>query len=358
MAANARLAERLAEYQRLNERLSIQRTSAIERIIADMDRVRRLADQYSAQVTSAVGLITTARSDYIHLPVEMDPRLAELSRAAVALAKPYMVIPSSLLHAAEKIRSPWLDVRDPLGSMMGLAGLHGISQALKNMPAFGLDLCKLLRHELGDWRETISWQEEILENSGSRRDFYEELGFNLTLTNFPSGGFEEIRDATELRRVPARHRLSKPRAADAKEDASFSRNNEAHDYLQRLETVLRRFIHEQLTKNFGSNWPKKRLDKRRYDEWQEKKAKGQRSGRRDHPLIAYADFTDYEWIICRRDHWKHMFEPYFGRLESVRESFQRLYPIRHDIAHARPITQEDMLLVHVETRRLVDEIGR
>src|SRR5687768_8923575 len=44
---------------------------------------------------------------------------------------------------------------------------------------------------------------------------------------------------------------------------------------------------------------------------------------------------------------------FFGRPESVRESFQRLYPIRLDTMHARPITQDDELLLYVETRRLV-----
>jgi hypothetical protein len=47
-----------------------------------------------------------------------------------------------------------------------------------------------------------------------------------------------------------------------------------------------------------------------------------------------------------------VFEPFFRRLEDVRESFQRLHPIRLDTMHARPITQDDELLLYVEARRL------
>ena len=68
-------------------------------------------------------------------------------------------------------------------------------------------------------------------------------------------------------------------------------------------------------------------------------------------MIAYADFTDYVLVICRRDNWR-IFKRYFGREESVRESFQRLYPIRLDTMHARQITHEDELFLYVETRRL------
>ena len=74
--------------------------------------------------------------------------------------------------------------------------------------------------------------------------------------------------------------------------------------------------------------------------------------------IAYADFTDYERVICRSDNWREIFTTFFDRPESVRESFQRLYPIRLDTMHARPITQDDELLLYVETQRLVKVIVR
>ena len=73
-------------------------------------------------------------------------------------------------------------------------------------------------------------------------------------------------------------------------------------------------------------------------------------------LIAYADFTDYEKVLCRGDNWGEIFATFFKRPENVRETFQRLYPLRLDTMHARPITQEDELFLYVETRRLMKVI--
>ena len=115
---------------------------------------------------------------------------------------------------------------------------------------------------------------------------------------------------------------------------------------------MRRFIDEQMTKEFGPDWPKRQLPNGLYGQWQEKKRKAQQSGRREHPLIAYADFTDYVRVICKKDNWRNVFAPFFGREPSVRESFQRLYPVRLDTMHARPVTQSDELLLYVETRHL------
>jgi hypothetical protein len=73
-------------------------------------------------------------------------------------------------------------------------------------------------------------------------------------------------------------------------------------------------------------------------------------------LVEYADFTDYVPVICRADNWREVFSPFFNRPENVRESFQRLHPIRLDTMHARLITQDDELLLHVEVKRLVKVI--
>lgn len=63
-------------------------------------------------------------------------------------------------------------------------------------------------------------------------------------------------------------------------------------------------------------------------------------------------------VIGKADNWREVFGPSFVRLESVRESFQRLYPIRLDTMHARLITQDDELLLHVEVKRLVKVVTK
>jgi hypothetical protein len=107
----------------------------------------------------------------------------------------------------------------------------------------------------------------------------------------------------------------------------------------------------------GPEWPKHRLPPNVMETWRGKKQRAQRHTDADLPLIAYADFTDYEIVICRRDNWR-LFERYFDRPESVRESLQRLYPIRVDTMHSRVITQDDELFLQVECKRLMRAMGR
>jgi hypothetical protein len=45
--------------------------------------------------------------------------------------------------------------------------------------------------------------------------------------------------------------------------------------------------------------------------WQEKKRKAMQAGGKDWPLIAYADFTDYERVICKGDNWREVFAVFF-----------------------------------------------
>ncbi|SRR5260370_41844575 len=107
-----------------------------------------------------------------------------------------------------------------------------------------------------------------------------------------------------------------------------------------------------MTRAFGPDWPKHRLPNGVHEKWAEKKKRAVQAGGKEMPLIAYADFTDYERVICKGDNWRVVFTGFFGRMESVRESLQRLYPIRICTMHARPITKDDELLLYVEAKRL------
>ena len=80
--------------------------------------------------------------------------------------------------------------------------------------------------------------------------------------------------------------------------------------------------------------------------------------RKEQPLIAYADFSDYIRIIERKDNWARVFKAIFKRPSDVQESFIRLFPVRNITMHARLITLDDELLLRVETRRLINAFGR
>jgi hypothetical protein len=272
----------------------------------------------------------------------------------------YSELGPSLQRAMDSMRTPWLDTFNTVNSVAAFAELQTIGDVLGRMPAFDDVLVSALRANLGDWRDRIKWPQEIFTDLGARSDFYTNLGFNQALTDFPIPAFEESLRIAGLRHEPPplveRYGTPVPRSIDKDEEESFARTNIAHNWLLRLETQLRQFIDEKMTRAYGSDWPKHRLPKGLYEKWQEKKRISQRNGGREWPLVAYADFTDYELVICKRDNWREVFTPFFDRQESVRESFQRLYPVRLDTMHARSITPDDELLLYVETKRLIKVI--
>jgi len=272
-------------------------------------------------------------------------------------------VPGSFLQrAAQSMHSPWLHSEDVARSVAGFAKLHGIGHALVTMPSFSDEVTRELRVSLGDWRDKINWPKPIFSDFIARTDFYVDRGLDTTLTEFPSDAFQECLDGSGLREVPPDlgevygPPIPEPDSWD--ERVSLDRTSSAYTWLLRFETNIRQFNDGLLTTAFGSDWPRHRLPNGLYEKWLDKKRAAELDGTSQWPLIDYADFTDYERIICRQDNWKAVFGPIFDRPESVRESLQRLHPIRICTMHARPITQDDELFLYVELRRLGQAIEK
>lgn len=258
------------------------------------------------------------------------------------------------------MQAPWLDSLRALHSVRGFAELQAIGGALAITPSFGDDFSESLRVDLGDWRDPItSWSDAIGESADARRSLYVDRGLNTDLTDFPDKAFDESLTiagiTTESPILVAGYGQLTSFFIDGKENKALARTNAAHDYLQRLEFQLRKFIDQSLTKIAGANWPKHRLPNGVYIEWKSRKAKD-KGQTVDWPLVAYADFTEYVGIICRNDNWKEVFEPVFQRKECVLESFQRMYGTRNAIAHGRPISNADVLYFYVEVKRLLEAL--
>ena len=265
-----------------------------------------------------------------------------------------------LRRATEAIRSPWLDMQAQMRSVGAFADIQSIGFALQNIPAFDDRLTELLRIELGDWQDRIDFPKEIFDNPLARSAFYLERGFDPALTAFPTDAFTQSLDIAGLRGAPPPiidvYDYEEVREGDEQE-AAFARTNAAHDRLQRFETRLRQFIDEQMTKACGDQWIKHRVPGPIRQSWIEKSEKARAKGEADHPLIAYADFSDYVPIITQKNNWNEVFEPVFRRPTFVQESFQRLYPIRICTMHARMITQDDEIYLYVEIKRVLSAIG-
>lgn len=263
----------------------------------------------------------------------------------------------SLARAMEAMRSPWLGAQNALRSVTGFAELQGIGRALqRSLPAFDERPSDALRAGLGDWREPIDWPSSTFDDPLARSAFYIERGFNSALTDFPAPAFAEGLAIAGLAETPPVDGYGHPEGDDEDEEG-FARANAAHDRLLRFETRVRRFIEERMLAACGAQWVKQRVPGSLRGAWAEKKRKALDGGAPDLLLIAYADFLDYMQLITQRNNWEEVFKPVFRWQESVRESFQRLLPIRLATMHARIITQDDQLYLLAETTRILKAIA-
>lgn len=267
---------------------------------------------------------------------------------------------NDIKSALAEIRTPWLNMGEQMRSVSAFADLQSIGFALNNVPAFDDNFANLLRADLGDWQERLTIPEVVYEDPLARSAFYQERGLDRHLAAFPAEAFSQSLDLAQLRgKAPKIIDLYdfKEEPAAENQEAGFARTNAAHDRLQRFETQLRQFIDDQMTKVVGDQWIKHRVPGDMYKGWLAKQEKARATGENDYPLIAYADFTDYADIIIRKDNWTEIFQPVFNRKEYIRESLQRLYPIRICTMHARMITQDDEIYLYVETKRILNCMG-
>ena len=273
-------------------------------------------------------------------------------------AKAWRSAKPSFVQRLAAMKNPWLDVQDELGSVKRILELQKVGAVIGSQATFSESAAAQIRNWLGDWRAPVAWPDGIWRDLAARADFYADLGFNADLTDLPPAAFREATEIADIRSLrPSLVESHGPPVPSApREEAAFARTNDAHDWLQRFESHLRLFIDTEMTRLFGPEWPTHRLPNGMHGRWTEKKDAAARAERPECVPIAYADFTDYLHIIVRKDNWRQVFESHFERREDLRESFQRLHPIRLDTMHARPISQDDELLLYVEIRRIMRAI--
>jgi len=303
-------------------------------------------------------IVSTEAHYRLPIPAEFT-RLTDLLKESPisSLAEQWAKQAESVRLTFQEMTKPWLDVSDEIRSMTGLAEVQGLGLALRNAAGFEEKLSASLRSALGDWRDPITLRPEIFSDFTERSSFYDSLGFNSALTAYPAPAFRRNVEIAGLKKDPPPLVTLYGSPIDASDDPTeeqdLIRTSSVQNWLLRLERLLRKFIDEEMTRTFGADWAKRRLPNGLYDQWMEKKREAEKNGAREFPVIAYADFTDYSLVIFKRDNWREVFQAPFGRMEDARESLQRLQPIRIDAAHARLITQEDELLLYVETKRLM-----
>lgn len=259
----------------------------------------------------------------------------------------------SLTARMEAMKTPWLDMQQYALSARAFVDLQAIGGLANSMNSFSARISAALRIELGDWRDTITFDVPALIDPVARFELYDAQGFDTNLTHFSVEAYQEtvqiaglaVKDDTEADSV-------------TEDDAGVELNSRAYETLLRFEREVRAFIVAVMTKHFGADWMKRQLPADLLDKWRDKKQKDMQQGGEDFPLIDYADFTDYKGIIERNDNWEAVFKTVFGRKEDIRESLQRLFPVRIATMHARFITLEDDLYLRAETTRILMRLRR
>lgn len=280
--------------------------------------------------------------------------LNSIAREAKEIARGYshnLLDTHALQTAMASMHSPWLQIDKSLASATAFSEIIAMGRGIKNRLAFDRNFAARLRPNLGDWREMFTPPTEQLIDPMQRASFYLDKGLDPKLIDFTQPAFDECLEIAGLR--DPEENVS----ADSQEEYS-KRAKKAFDILQRFEIALRRFIVQVMHSTYGNDWMKRQLPPTMLAAWVEKKEKAVKAGQAEELLIEYADFSDYKAIIERSDNWKSIFKNVFVRQEDVRESLQRLYPIRIATMHARHITSDDELLMVVETKRVLNAIGQ
>lgn len=218
----------------------------------------------------------------------------------------------------------------------------------------------MLRRLLGDWRN-VGGAQDVLD-SLARDDLYVRRGFDVQLVARPEPGFSKLNQAVGLYPfATTEDAVGAVFAGETAEEGVLRRRMaRVYSWLWRLEVDLRSFIHATMVRVCGQGWEKQRLPGNRemYDRWVERRERDARERAASQPLIAYADFTDYEPLITRSNNWKECFQPIFHHPEFIRESLRRLHAVRLPTAHARPVTKSEELFVAVEVQRILMAIGK
>ena len=352
------------------------RISATAAAQMEMLKVGRIAEEALAQLSQVGGQATKVALEFAsannfanrYAELFRNPMQGELEKIASAArlgatANSFALYQSKaaeLRNIAESIHSPWVNNENVLASFQGLVGLTSIGKALRESShPFEKMATHLLRDQLGDWRHSHSGT--VSDGTIERADYYSQQGLNSDLVDYPSSSFDEVLSATlirpdEVEPVTPKYSLALEITFDVEDVPVHA--VEAFKIIVALENRLRRLIDEAMTKQFGPGWVKQRVHEDIRKGWAEKRTRALDSGHKEHPLICYADFTDYEQVIVRKDNWNDVFKTIFHNKESVIESFRRLYPLRISTMHSRIILSEDMLYLMVEARRLMTAINQ
>lgn len=330
--------------------------------------MRSFVEQISIPRNAVQSLVESIQfKDLVSLPQFETAKLLEAASISAFLPSQ-----KDLLSSLSALQPSWPNASIGLASIEGMTGLMSLHNAVATNP-FGDAARDALQSLLGTW-DMSRLTDSILLEPEARTKFYLDQGFDARLTAFPSPAFSDALFQSGLLRpdlfspvFPRAEMGYRPlKEKDQESEENLKTDDEkdlkaillrAYDIISNLEIRLREFLMAAMEEVFGKGWMKQRVPGEIYKQWKEKRDTAVSKGEKEQPILWYADFTDYERIITRKDNWKDTFEGKFINMMDLQVSFQRLYPIRNCTMHTRPLTKEDYVLLTVEAQRILRAIG-
>jgi len=242
------------------------------------------------------------------------------------------------------IETPWVRDDRPDLSLEGFAALKGLTEIVSSAEPSAPRVTRMVRAEFGDYRREDSADDELEDPvlvSGLRF----ARGFDARLASLPMALAGSVF-------APFGMVVGPPPEADPDE------LDEAIVLMIRpLERTLRAFIDARMKAAVGERWIRQRVHKNIRDEWEKRRQADADAKRPTGDLLDYADFAHYRAIIEQADNWREAFQPVFKVKTSIGETLARLSVIRNPVAHVRPLSIEDLLVLRVEGQRLYRWIG-
>jgi len=343
---------------------AIERATAGTRAFEDLTRHAKLLEftQTPAYLKAIEAATAPSRFAEIGRSIELSsfiapkfPELLKLSEIAAARVHPFEKITKQaewgaiLSDRMFRIDVAWALGEELEGSAEAFARLSRMSDIARVGPAYSDETTEILVEELGQPSEAPAGAETIEQ----REERYDQAGRDRELIAFPPTSYGQIL-------VSAGYAVSFPPppivavAEGLIEPVRFS--PETGFLLQSLEAHLREMVASRLHALEGDAWVRRRVPEKVREKWKDGREAAKLAGKPVLAPIHYANFMDLADVITAGNNWQE-FQAAFTNKDNLRISLQRLYFIRNDVAHSRPISMTDGLLAITEGTILFRAMG-
>lgn len=248
--------------------------------------------------------------------------------------------------ALERLRTPWAVPGLEELCAAGASNLITARSLAARADPFGEEVSKQVERLLGqpfDFDAGVRFP----RRGRKRTSKYLEMGLDPTLLVPPPEVVGEIFSDSAFGKLA-------PLVDPDEPGLDLTANSKAHALVQHIENDLRLLLKIVLKRHYQDAWLENIcLEMRK--RWMAKRRRAVDRGRAETQLHWYAEFSDYRRIFESPELWP-LFAPVFGNGLNLMGCLSRIEVVRIPAAHAGPITQADLIILHTEGARLINAI--